>query len=181
MQFRMLLNARASAVGGDRAGASKVIAKKSASLAAAYGAHYLEQPHRRQHDSGLVGMLVNVPQTHGNEYGYATRGVILEQQRSRCLIRLDITDEERWHPTTLVRRWLHVSGKDVEKLSTQLSGVMRAACPYAEGTEEDAGEKPQHASAPAPPQASWDDDMMAPLDSDSDTASHGVVMSESCV
>ena len=194
-----LLNAKASVGGGDRGQVSKVIAKKSASLAAAYGAHYLEQPHRRRHDSGLVGMLVNVPQSHGNKYGYATRGVILEQQRSRCLIRLDITDEERWHPTTLVRRWLHVSGKDVEKLSTQLSGVLREPCPDAQ--EEGAAEGPQHASAPAPAAAmamgwgalpthatprtnmGWDgDDMMGPLDSDSDgVSSPSVVMSESCV
>ena len=93
-ELRSLLNAKASVGGGDRAGVSKVIAKKSASQAAAYGAHYLEQPHRRRHDSGLVGMLVNVPQSHGNKYGYATRGVILEQQRSRCLIRLDITNAD---------------------------------------------------------------------------------------
>ena len=50
-ELRSLLNAKASVGGGDRAGVSKVIAKKSASLAAAYGAHYLEQPHRRRHDS----------------------------------------------------------------------------------------------------------------------------------
>ena len=38
----------------------------------------------------------------------------------RCLIKLDITDEERWHPTSLIRRWLIISGKEVEGLRSAL-------------------------------------------------------------
>jgi hypothetical protein len=65
----------------------------------------------------LEGLRVEVPASHGNKYGYSTGATIVATSHSRCLIRLDITSEERWHPAALVQRWIN---PDVERLSSAL-------------------------------------------------------------
>jgi len=68
----------------------------------------------------LDGVRLEVPASHGNKYGYPIGGIVVETSRDRCLVRLDITCEERWHPSALVRRWIQ---PDVERLSDDLAGL----------------------------------------------------------
>ena len=59
-----------------------------------------------------------MPASHGNKYGYATEAVVISTSHNRCLIRLDITCEEYWHPKGLIRRWMR---PDVDTLSSELA------------------------------------------------------------
>ena len=65
-----------------------------------------------------LARALQVPASHGNKYGYGTEGVVITTANNRCLVRLDHTDEERWHPSALVRRWVR---PDVEGLSHELA------------------------------------------------------------
>lgn len=77
--MHVLLNVHASRGGGDRRALSSVAKKsRTSSLAAAYASHWAE---RNGGPDVLVGMRVNVPATHPNKYGYATKGTILTTTR----------------------------------------------------------------------------------------------------
>uniref|UniRef100_A0A7S0HQA6 Uncharacterized protein n=1 Tax=Phaeocystis antarctica TaxID=33657 RepID=A0A7S0HQA6_9EUKA len=115
------LNALASRGGGDRSAIAKVAKKqKGASLATAYAHRYadviadhelsalLQQNSFDDHEELVtVGTRVGVPSSHPNKYGYATTAVVVNVSgRGRCLLRLDITHEERWEPSKLVQKWI---------------------------------------------------------------------------
>lgn len=61
---------------------------------------------------------MKVPASHANKYGYATEGEVVCVEQGRCLVRLDITLEERWCPAALVRRWVK---PDVSLLGARLA------------------------------------------------------------
>ena len=78
---RTLLNAIASQGGGDRSAIS-TIAKKSQSRSSSLGAAYANSwAERHAERDALVGMRVNIPASHGNKYGYATKGTVLVSSR----------------------------------------------------------------------------------------------------